>query len=345
MSTDNEAAAIAGTTGKLRVFLRNSLFSLLAIALLAQPGRLPADQLPKYAARPAVQAYIREVAEQTDLTVSALETLFADLQPQQKVLERISRPAEKTLTWKDYRPIFIQAKRINAGKEFMAEHKEKLAAVEQEYGVPAEIIAAIIGVETFYGRITGRDPVLAALATLAFDYPPRAKFFRRELTEFLLLSQEEGFDPQALKGSYAGAMGMPQFISSSYRRYAVDADDDGKRDLWNSDADILGSVANYLVQHGWVTGDAIAARVQPSGSGYRKLLRKSLKPSFKAAQLASHGVQIPYSSQRKKSVMELQGKKGAEVWVGYQNFYAITRYNHSKLYAMAVYELSEAIKQ
>jgi len=227
----------------------------------------------------------------------------------------------------------------------MQEYADTLAKAETTYGVPASVITAIIGVETFYGRITGKYGVLEAVATLAFDYPPRSKFFKQELTEFLVLSQEEGWDMTQIKGSYAGAMGWPQFISSSYRRYAVDFDGDGKRDLLGSTKDAIGSVANYLSVHGWQEGALIAEPWQLSGDKAKqagKLVTKSLKPSVTPATLKKLG----FSADTKKpvSVMQFDGKQGQETWVGYPNFYAITRYNHSRLYALAVYQLSQAVQ-
>jgi len=316
---------------------------LCLVALVGSLAGAQATATASYLERDDVKQWISETASSTGLDARKIEKVLAQAKPQQKVLDRISAPAEKTLTWADYRPIFIQPERIKAGQRFLREHASLLHDAELAYGVPAEIIAAIIGVETFYGRYKGRDPALSSLVTLAFDYPPRAKFFRRELAEFLLLAEEEVFDPLSINGSYAAAMGMPQFISSSYRAYAVDFDRDGRRDLWDSTADVVGSVANYLKRHGWVSGEPIAEEVKPNGDAYRQMLGKKLKPAWKRAELRARGVQTRSQSKKKKSVMEFQAKDGPQVWVGFQNFYAITRYNHSKLYALAVYELSKEI--
>jgi membrane-bound lytic murein transglycosylase B len=213
--------------------------------------------------------------------------------------------------------------------------------------VPPAIVTAIIGVETFYGRHKGRYPVLDTLATLAFEYPPRSGFFRRELEQFLLLARDERIAPRAVKGSYAGAMGMPQFISSSYRHYAIDFDNDGRRDLWDSNADVIGSVAAYLADHGWRRGEPIVHRVRPSGDGWRELTSKNLKPRVDPEALRAAGLSVepPVAADERVHVFALETETEPEVWVGRRNFYAITRYNHSALYALAVYQLSERIRR
>lgn len=257
------------------------------------------------------------------------------------------------MTWRDYRPIFIQQKRIDLGRQFLIEHRDVLNQATQIYGVPANIIAAIIGVETYYGDVTGKHRILESLATLAFDYPPRSTFFKRELTEFLLLCESEGWPANTLLGSYAGAMGMPQFIASSYRQYAVDFDGDGLRDLFNSKADVVGSIGNYLAKNGWVKEGPVAS-FWPVNEVTRKpiqaLVRTTLKPTVSGTTIAQLGFSDPSlakgtEQQNLLSVMTFQGEKGEEVWVGYRNFYVITRYNHSRLYAMAVYQLAEFLDQ
>jgi len=233
-----------------------------------------------------VRSYIETVAKERGLDKNRLAALFVKVSKQQSIIDAISKPAERTLTWKEYRPIFITDKRIDQGKAFLDEHRVVLEHATDVYGVPANVIAAIIGVETFYGRITGSYTVLESLSTLAFDYPPRSSFFKKELGEFLELSFAENWPTDTIKGSYAGAMGVPQFISSSYRHYAVDFDGDGQRDLFNSIADVVGSVANYLAKHGWVRDGAIADTwnaSQESQAAARQLVTKSLKPSHDAA--------------------------------------------------------------
>jgi len=293
--------------------------------------------------RPAVQDYLQSISQKHGLELTSLESLFAKLTVQQDVIDLISRPAERTLTWQEYRAIFLTEKRIQAGLAFANTHRRWLDSAEATYGVPSNIITAIIGVETFYGRITGKHNALAALGTLAFAYPPRADFFRRELTEFLLLAEEEGFDPRQVSGSYAAAMGMPQFISSSYREYAVDFDQDGRRDLWDNPADIIGSVANYFARHGWREGEAVAEQVAVSNSRWQELVVESLKPTRERNTLNKYGLEPRYSTQGKMSVMRYDHSGETQAWIGHQNFYVITRYNHSRLYAMAVFHLAQAL--
>jgi membrane-bound lytic murein transglycosylase B len=222
-----------------------------------------------------------------------------------------------------------------------------LERVEAELGVDAQVIVAIIGVETRYGGNTGSHQVLDALSTLAFDYPPRSKFFSSELEQYLILAREEDIDVLNTKGSYAGAMGYGQFIPSSYRRFAIDFDQDGRRDLWDSPADIIGSVANYMHMHGWTPGTTVAVRASVSGDKYQALSEQGLKPQFTVKDLRREGITpaavVPEDARA--ALIALENKKGPEYWLGMNNFYVITRYNHSPLYAMAVYQLSEEIRQ
>jgi len=294
--------------------------------------------------RDEVRQYVADIAAEHQLDPYRLANLFAAVEPQPSVLSAISKPAEKALTWAQYRPIFIKQKRVDQGRVFMDEYAEELARAEATFGVPANIVAAIIGVETYYGKVTGKHGVLESLATLAFDYPPRAKFFKSELTQFLILSQIENWDALSIKGSYAGAMGWPQFISSSYREYAVDFDQNGSTDLFNSVPDAIGSVANYLRRHGWKADAPIAEPLiveESKRAAVQGLVRKSLKPVIAPQTLVNLGFNV--SRNAPVSVLVLNGKTGAEAWVGYTNFYTITRYNHSALYAMAVYQLSEQL--
>ena len=298
-----------------------------------------------YAQREDVKQFINEMVEQHDFDRAYLENRFSMAEKLDSVLEAIARPAEKRLTWKQYRPIFVTDKRSSKGKTFMAEHRETLLRAEKEFGVPVEIIAAIIGVETYYGKHTGKYTVFDSLTTLGFDYPPRSKFFKSELKEFLLLSKEENISVDDMTGSYAGAMGMPQFISSSYRHYAVDFDGDGKRDLWNSMPDVIGSVANYFSEHGWQKGESIVHPVSVSNKSIVKE-ENELKPYVSIGQLKKSGVALGQDLDEKAQVtlLKFDGKRGEEYWAGLNNFYVITRYNHSALYAMAVFQLSEKIK-
>jgi membrane-bound lytic murein transglycosylase B len=221
-----------------------------------------------------------------------------------------------------------------------------LARAEQAYGVPPEIVTAIIGVETWYGRYMGKYRVLDALATLAFDYPPRSRFFRSELAQYLLMTREQGLDPLALKGSYAGAMGYGQFISSSYRHYAVDFDDDGVANILNNPVDAIGSVANYFREHRWQRGEPVADQLDadlPAGSA---LLTKSLKPELEVADYRTAGLPVPesVSGDLPARALRLKAENEHELWLTYRNFYVITRYNHSHLYAMAVHQLAQALQ-
>ena len=295
-----------------------------------------------YSQRTDVQEFIQKMVSEHGFDRNHLTAQFASAKRLDNVLESISRPAEKVLTWKEYRPIFITNKRITGGNAFLKEHETTLKRAEKEYGVPADIITAIIGVETYYGNNNGKVHVFDSLVTLGFDYPPRAGFFRRELEQFLLLTREEGVDVASVRGSYAGAMGMPQFISSSYRHYAVDFDGDGKRDLWNNVADVIGSVANYFKRHGWKQGEQIVLRASVS-SPVENETRNQLKPNIKLSELRNQGIRPvdPIDENTKVTVVTLDGRYGKEHWLGLYNFYVITRYNHSALYAMAVYELSQ----
>jgi membrane-bound lytic murein transglycosylase B len=299
-----------------------------------------------YGSRSEVQAFIDQLVRNQGFDRLELLQLFANVRRQSRVLDAITRPAE-TKPWHEYRSIFLTPERISRGVEFWNRNEDSLARAEHVYGVPPEIVVAIIGVETFYGRDTGRFPVLDTLTTLGFDYPPRSKFFRSELEHFLLLAREESLDLVNVKGSYAGAMGQGQFIPSSYRKYAVDFDNDGKRDLWSSTADVVGSVANYFKRHGWKTGSQIALPVTLKGTGYQKLLNRGLKPSIKPHTLKWHGVTPQHGQLNSGNVtfLEFEIKYGKRHWIGFDNFYVITRYNHSPLYAMAVYQLSQQIKQ
>jgi membrane-bound lytic murein transglycosylase B len=315
----------------------NQVTSFFALLFIFVSLNVQAD----YSQRSDVQQFIGEMVEKHGFDRNDLELKFALAKKLDGVLEAIAKPAEKVLTWREYRPIFVTTKRIRRGNDFLQVHDETLKRAEKEYGVPAEIITAIIGVETYYGRLSGKTQVFDSLVTLGFDYPPRSRFFLSELEQFLLLTREEDIDVSVVRGSYAGAMGMPQFISSSYRQYAVDFDGDGKRDLWNSTADVIGSVANYFKVHGWKNGGQVVvpARVE----GQIEETRNKLKPHTDISDLAKEGVfpETAVDNDAKATVITLKGKRGKEYWLGLDNFYVITRYNHSAMYAMAVYQLSQ----
>lgn len=336
-----------------RPALLGTVLLLLAAPLPAQnldPVFTRAESVPtlpgSFAQRADVQAFIREMSAQHGFAPAYLNGLFAQTRSRDDIIARMNRPAEKTKPWRDYRKIFLDEPRIDGGVAFWRQHAATLARAENDYGVPAEIIIAILGVETRYGGFTGRDGVLEALATLAFDYPKRAPFFRKELENYLLLTREEGIEPLSLTGSYAGAMGMAQFMPSSYRAYAVDFDGDGQRDLWHNPVDAIGCIANYLSRHGWQRNAAITAAATVTGQGYKTALGKK-KPEFSLDELRAWGImpQQPVAAGTSALLLELEGAQGLEYWLGFNNFYVITRYNTSPLYAMAVHQLGQAIRQ
>ncbi|MFP3873162.1 MAG: lytic murein transglycosylase B [Thiohalophilus sp.] len=291
-----------------------------------------------------LQSFIQEMSEQHEFDSNRLQTLFENARLHQSILDAISRPAESK-PWHEYRPIFVTRERTRGGVRFWRQNHAALQRAEEKFGVPPQIITAIIGVETRYGQHAGRYSVLDALATLAFAYPPRSSFFRKELKEYLLMTREEELDPLEQKGSYAGAMGMPQFISSSFRNYAIDFDGDGKRDLWDNPEDVIGSVAHYFHKHRWKPGQPIAHKVKVHGTKYSKLISDDLRPRFTQQELLDNGVILPRDIPRdiKGTLIELETEDGPEYWVTWHNFYVISRYNHSALYAMAAYQLSELI--
>ena len=282
------------------------------------------------------------------LGVPAHETraLLADARVLDSVLEAIQRPAERK-PWREYREIFVTRKRIARGADFWRDHADSLARASERFGVPPEIIVAIIGVESFYGSHRGRLRVLDSLATLGFRYPRRSSFFLSELEEFVLLSSEEGLDARSVKGSYAGAMGIPQFISSSYRRYAIDFDGDGIRDLIGSPEDAIGSIGNYLAMHGWRAGGTVAVPAEVEGDEYRTVVEQGIKPHASLASIRAAGVRFSVEADQEEqgALLEFETKNGREYWVGLTNFYVITRYNHSRLYALAVLQLAQGIRE
>jgi len=318
---------------------------LITIVFFSLVSQLFAEN--DYLERAEVKKFIDDFSTDNQYSKDYLNDLFKKVTTQTSVLEAIQRPAEKKKNWQEYRPIFITDKRIQQGLEFWSENAPILAAAEKRYGVPPEIVVAIIGVETFYGRYKGKYLVLDSLVTLGFDYPPRQKFFRSELEHFLLLAQEENLDPSSIKGSYAGAMGKSQFISSSYRNYAVDFDNNGIRDLWDSNEDVIGSVANYFERHGWRPGEIITVPAKVKGKAYEDLLEKGLKPVASVSDLPQYNVTAEHDAEANQAVALLEFKKNSsnEYWLGFNNFYVITRYNHSHMYAMAVYQLSQIIKE
>ncbi|MHB0850850.1 lytic murein transglycosylase B [Stutzerimonas nitrititolerans] len=294
-----------------------------------------------------IAEFVEEMKRDYGFAGEQVVELLKQAERKQVILDAISRPAERVKPWKEYRPIFITDSRIAQGVDFWRQNEAALSRAEAEYGVPAEVIVAIIGVETFYGRNTGNYRVIDALATLGFDYPPRQPFFRQQLREFLVLAREEQVDPLTLKGSYAGAMGLPQFMPSSFRAYAVDFDDDGHIDIWNNPVDAIGSAANYFKQHGWAAGEPVVARAAINGDAYEQGLTVGLEPVMNAAQMRDLGWQseAQISDDTAVTAFRLEGAEGDEFWLGLPNFYVITRYNRSVMYAMAVHQLSEELAQ
>lgn len=296
--------------------------------------------------RVAVDKFINKMVEEHQFEQAELAVLFDSVELQPKIIEAMTRPAEG-MPWYKYRKIFMRDSRIQGGVKFWQDNQQSLTAMQQLYGVPAEIIVAIIGVETLYGERTGGHRVIDALATLGFDYPKRSKFFLSELENFLILCREEKMNPLEPVGSYAGAMGMPQFMPSSYRNFAADYENDGKRDIWRNPADAIASVANYFAKHHWKAGEDIAFPVTATGDQYKQALSKGLKPDIKTAQLKALHVQLPeqIADDELLKLLSFEQEKGHDLWVGLENFYVITRYNHSPLYALAVFQLSQAVKQ
>jgi len=308
-----------------------------------------AAPIKPYHEREDITQFIHHMVKKHNFDVTYLRSLFTKVERQQSILDAISKPAERRLTWDAYRRIFIKPNRIEHGVTFWNEHLALLQQAERKYGVPPQMILAIIGAETLFGRYKGKHRVIDALTTLGFDYPRRAKFFRKELKEFLLMTREENIDPTSLKGSYAGAMGMPQFIPSSFRAYAVDFDGDGKRDLWHNPADVIGSVASYFSRHGWKTGGDIAHPARIRGKAdVTPFLQTHGKPLAKLKQLNQKGI-ITASGKlnvdTKVALTEFdKDDDSKEYWITEHNFYVITRYNHSRMYALAAYQLGQAIK-
>ncbi len=289
--------------------------------------------------------FVNKMVIEHQFNETELKQLFKSVEIKQKIIKTMTRPAEGAMAWYQYRQIFLGETRINAGVKFWQDNKATLVAVVEKYGVPAEIITAIIGVETFYGQRTGGHRVIDALATLAFAYPKRSKFFTRELEHFLILCREQKMNPLEPTGSYAGAMGIPQFMPSSYRAYAADFEKDEKSDIWNNPADAIASVANYFIIHKWRKGGDIAFLVKAEDEKYLGVLTKGLKPDLNWAELQAMGItsEQTIAADEKVKLLAFQQQNKKELWVGLNNFYTITRYNHSQLYAMAVYQLSQEI--
>ena len=317
--------------------------ALAALGILS--SNAPAGDFSQYE---ELTALIDQLEAEKVYAPGELAQLFEQVNRQPKVLESIARPAEKSKEWRDYRPIFMTSSRVSDGLAFWDTYRAEFTRAEKATGVPASMILAILGIETKYGNNKGSYPVIEALATLGFDYPPRAPFFRKELREFLILTKQNGMDPLAIQGSYAGAMGFPQFMPSSWRNLAVDFDGDSRIDLINNPVDAIGSIANYFKGNGWRAGEPVVVRARLSGQLYDAATSTELKTVSTLAMLDSQGLapRDPLNSAATTPAtgIRLQGMNGGEFWIGFNNFYVITRYNRSILYAMAAVQLSQALE-
>jgi membrane-bound lytic murein transglycosylase B len=322
--------------------VRRFLSACAFLAPFIVPAAVAAPDPAEFTA--AQPGFADEVAREGGLDRDAVMQTLARAHYQQGIIDAMTRPAESK-AWKDYRPIFVTDRRIDDGAAFLREHAGLLQRIEKEFGVPPALIVTIIGVETNYGRTTGRYRVLDALSTLAFAYPPRAEFFRGELKQLFLLPPHTLPQPiEELTGSYAGAMGWGQFMPTSIARWARDYDNDGRVDLWNSPDDICASIASYFVAHGWQMGGPVAVRADVAADA-QPLTPAGLEPAFPLEQLAARGYRTDgkFDPMTPATVVTLDGEDGREVWITFENFYAISRYNRSPLYSLAVHQLSEAI--
>jgi membrane-bound lytic murein transglycosylase B len=329
--------------------LNKHLAILLAAVLApvtAQPALAP-NRAGFDLKRPEIVSFVNEVVARDPLKRKAVLAMLAKAQPQPKIIELITRPAEKVTPWWEYHERFLTEERIAQGAQFWVEHRAALQRISAERGVPPEYLIAIIGVETRYGRMTGRYRVIDALATLAFDYPPRSEYFRAELEQFMLLVTEDKLNPLTTTGSYAGAMGAPQFMPSTYRRYAIDDDTDKKRDLWGDWDDIIASVANYLQEHGWEAGGPVLAevRLDPDPTFQIDPHKLDLNETVNSLNVQGVKVDMTLPGDTPAVLISAEQQDGPAYRVGFKNFYVITRYNGSARYAMSVHDLAQAIVQ
>jgi membrane-bound lytic murein transglycosylase B len=320
--------------------------ALLLIAFVGTPAAYadtPARALDT--SRETVRSFIGRMGDKHGFPTETLTALLAQAQSQQSILDAMSRPAEKTLAWYSYRERFVTEQRINEGVAFWQEHRELLEETARARGVPAEYMVAILGVETHYGRIMGGYRVIDALSTLAFDYPPRSSYFTDELEQYLLLTREDSLDALALLGSYAGAMGAPQFMPRSVRKFAVDGDGDGTRNLWSDWADVLASIANYFREHGWQPDAPVLAEAVIDQAHAHDLDTRRLELNETVGSLREKGVQFETSLPDNAPAMLIAADEpdSMRFRVGLKNFYVITRYNRSAMYAMAVHDLAREL--
>lgn len=335
----------------MKNILAAALFGILSAVTPLHGHAAKAARAPAFSESPAVREFIQDMHIRNGFDVAHLTRQFNAIRTNPVVLAAI-RPAavpELQRSWQRYRGRFLNERRLTQGLRFWQENRAELIRAEAIYGVPQEVIVAIIGVETEYGRNMGKFSVLEALATLAFDYPPRAPFFRSELEQFLLMARENGVSPLEYKGSYAGAIGIPQFMPSSQRNYAVDFDGDDRIDLRRSTTDAIGSVARFLNMHGWQPKAPIAVPASVEGNP-TALVAAGLKPSQPLQELRSQGVtplqETEMLADRPAALIDLVSPdQPTEYWIGFDNFYVITRYNRSSFYAMSVFMLAESLRE
>lgn len=294
--------------------------------------------------KPEVEELVLRMVREHQFDAGELRDMFAQFKPNKTIIKAFNTPATSK-PWHYFQKLYVTSSRINGGVAFWKKHAQLLERARAKYGVPEEVVTSIIGIESFYGKRTGRFQVAEALYTLGFEVPRRSQFFQGQFEHFLLLTRENGFDPLEVKGSFAGAMGIPQFIPSSYRDYAVDFDEDGRTDLWNSVADAVGSVANYLSRFGWNDGEQVVVRAKLSDRDTDRLESLGVKPALTMKQFRTRGVEPigEVSDDTEGGFFILEDKKGVQHWISLNNFYVITRYNRSKNYAMAVHQLSQEI--
>ncbi len=306
---------------------------------------VPAAAAESYADREAVRSFIAEMRERHGFAPEQLTEWFGQARTLPAVLKAIQPPAVPGLrSWRAYRARFVDDRRISGGVRFWREHADALAEARKRYGVAEEIVVAIIGIETIYGRRSGNVETFSALATLAFDYPPRAELFRHELEELLLLAREEQRSPLAYRGSYAGAIGLPQFLPSSVRRYAVDFDGSGHVDLLDSPVDAIGSIAHFLNEHGWQAEGPLSALARVDATRCQGLLAAGIQPRETPSEMAANGVSAAGAPERPAALIDLPTpNEPTEYRLGYKNFYVLTRYNRSSFYAAAVSDLAQAL--
>lgn len=318
------------------------VLSFACLVLMAAPSAHALNPV----SYPALRTFSAEMTDRYGFSAKQLRRAFRCAKIRPEIVEAMERPKE-SLPWYEYSKIFLTPENVRRGARFWKKHAAALARAHEQYGVAPEVIVALIGVETQFGRNQGGYPILDSLVTLMLKYPPRAAFFRTELTDFLRLTRELNLDPCRVKGSYAGAMGLPQFIPSSYLRYAVDFDGNGKRDILGSPEDAIGSVAHYLKENGWEADAPVADDVRLEGTLYFWIEKLGLKPALSVRQLTRYGIFPRHldNAERRAALIPLEGKHGPFYRLGYNNFYVITRYNLNKRYAMAVYDLSEMIRQ